>query len=332
LAQRRPRQSQPDLYEVLGVERQADTEAIKAAYRKLAREFHPDVNSDAGAEDRFKEVGRAYQVLSDPERRSLYDEFGDIALDPNFDAEKAREMAGAFGGASGFPGYGGAGFEFDLGGDASFGDWLNDLFKGSGRTDARHAFARSPDLEAELTLDFREAALGCEKRLTVTRPRLDGKPGAAESLRVRIPPGVVDGGRIRLPGKGAVGVSGAPDGDLHVHLHVRPHPVFERKGRDLHLAVPISVSEALLGAEIEVPTLEGRARLSVPAGTDSGTRLRLRGKGIPAARGEAAGDLYVRIRIRVPKDLDPRQREAAELLGEAGPMGLRDALLGDSAA
>jgi curved DNA-binding protein len=329
---------------VLGVDRSADADAIKAAYRKLARELHPDVSQDAGSEERFKEVSRAYAVLSDPERRSLYDEFGDIALEPGFDAEKAREMAGAFGGPPGSGGFGGFGFdphggapfEFDLGGGGSFGDWLNDLLSGAQRAGAqrggRAPFARTPDLEAELSLGFREAALGCEKRITVTRPQVAGGPGQTESLRVRIPPGVSDGGRIRLPGKGVVGGDGVPDGDLQVRLRVRPHQNLRRDGRDLHVEVPIAVGEALLGAEIEVPTLEGRAKLAVPAGTDGGTRLRLRGKGIPAHRGEPAGDLYVRLRIRVPKDLGEDEREAAARLAQAGPHGLRDALFDEPAA
>ncbi|MGH0037505.1 MAG: DnaJ C-terminal domain-containing protein [Myxococcota bacterium] len=326
--------NRPDLYAVLGVDRGADAEAIKAAYRKLARELHPDISKEDDAEERFKEVGRAYQVLSDPERRRDYDEFGDIALDPGFDAAKAREMSAAFGRGAGFPGFGPGGFEggpreafeFAGSGPGSFGDWLNDLLRGARAADARPAAARGADLTAELSLDFREAALGCEKRLSVSRPRIDGGPPTAESLRVRIPPGVADGGRIRLAGKGAVGVDGAADGDLHVVLRVRPHPHFERRDRDLHIEVPISVSEALLGAEIEVPTLDGRAKLTVPAGTDGGTRLRLRGKGIPAARGAAAGDLYVRLRIRVPRELDAQQREAAASLVDAGPEGLRDEL------
>jgi curved DNA-binding protein len=316
-----------DPYATLGIPRDADADAIKKAYRKLAQQYHPDVNQDeAGAEDRFKRVSAAYTVLSDPERRRAFDEFGDIALDPNFDAEKARhahsQFGGGFPGGAGFGGGGGGGFgggEF-RGQDASgFGGIFEEFFAGASRGGPRQPRQqRGGDLEAALELAFIEAALGCEKRLTVSRPGADNLP-TQESLTVKIPPGVAPGGRIRLAGKGRPGMAGGPAGDLFCLVSVRPHRVFRSEERDIHLELPISIAEAVGGAEVEIPTLEGRATMQIPPGTDGGSKLRLRGKGIPGAGGKERGDLYVTLRIRVPKDLDDAAREKlAELLPSEG--------------
>jgi len=295
-------------YAILGVARDADADSIRSAYRKLARELHPDVNpDDAVAEERFKQVSEAYAVLSDEAKRSAYDEFGDIALDPNFDAEKARQAGAAFSG--GFPGSEGG---------TSFGG-LDDLFsnlfsRGGERGPGAHSFRRAGvDLEAELELEFVEAALGGEKRLTIGRPTATGAT-KQESVTVRIPPGVADGGRIRLRGKGGEASGGGPPGDLFARIHVRPHPVFRREGRDLHVDVPVTVREAILGAKVEVPTLTGRATVSIPAGTDGGARLRLRGKGVPKTSRGPAGDLFVIVQIKVPKSLDDDARARVEEL------------------
>ena len=168
---------------------------------------------------------------------------------------------------------------------------------------------RGADVEAELELDFLEAALGTEKRISLARPGPAGR-ARPESLTIRIPPGVVDGGTIRLRGKGGEGRGGGPAGDLHARIRVRPHSVFRREGRDVYVDVPVSVSEAVLGAKVDVPTLDGRAGVQVPAGTDGGAKLRLRGKGIPSRDGRPAGDLYAVIRIRVPRDLDDEAKTA----------------------
>lgn len=332
-----------DLYEVLGVARGADDESIKKAYRKLARKHHPDVNpGDKAAEERFKAVSEAYGVLSNEEKRRAYDEFGDIALEGGFDAEKARrakeEFESRFGrgsfaraqagepvGGTGFGGFegGGEGFAFDLD------DLLDDLFarRGwqggpAGGARGRRSPRRGPDLEAELSLDLREAARGGERRLTLTRPTADGGV-RQETVTVRIPAGVADGGRIRVPGKGGEGTQGAPDGDLYATIRLRPDPVFRLDGRDLHVEVPVSLGEATLGAKIEVPTLEGRATLTIPEGTDSGRRLRLRGKGMPnPGRGEP-GDLYVTVQIRVPRQLDADARAKLASLARFDPADLR---------
>lgn len=314
-------------YEVLGVARDADAATVKKAYRKLAQESHPDRHpDDPQAEDRFKEINQAYQVLSDPERRSAYDEFGDIALDPNFDAERARAAR-----SQGFGGFPGGGFSFSTGdaeGFTDLGSLFEDLFGGAGAAGrARGPRARrGPDLETTIELDFVDAALGCEQRIELQLPQADGS-ARSETLAVRIPPGVSDGGRIRLAGKGGPGRGGGPAGDLIARVRVRPHSLFRREGRDIHIEAPVSVTEATLGAEFEVPTLDGRVMLRVPPGTDSGSKLRLRGKGIPAAGGQPAGDLYVGIRIRVPKKLDDEARQRVKDLEPLGPHDLRKEFL-----
>lgn len=318
-----------NLYEILGVSKDADKEAIRKAYRKLARQYHPDVNpGDATAETRFKEISEAYAVLSDEEKRRNYDEFGDVSLESGFDPEAARRSREAFGARFGGAGARGPGFDpFAQGFQGGeqhfeFGD-LDDLlgraFGGRARSGPRSM--RGPDLETELHLDFLDAARGGEKRVTLPRPE-----GGSETVTVRIPPGVADGGRIRLPHKGAAGAGGGARGDLWATIRVRPHPVFRREGRDLLLDLPVTLGEAVEGARIEVPTLEGRATLTIPAGTDGGRRLRLRGKGIPDPSGGPAGDLYVTVRIRVPQELDDAGREALETLRRFEPQDPRKEL------
>jgi len=313
-----------DLYEVLGVARDVDAEALRKAYRKLARRYHPDVNpGDHKAEEHFKEVSEAYDVLSDPEKRRNYDEFGEVSLQGGFDAEQARRAREAFGARfGGGPQPGAESFEFRGGDSFEFGD-LDDLlgrfgFGGRGRGRGGSAGLRGSDLEATLDLDFLEAARGGEKRLTLQLADENGRM-RTQTLNVRIPPGVGDGGKIRLRGKGGPGLGGGPPGDLWAHVRVRPHPVFRRDGRDLLLDVPVTIAEAIRGARIEVPTLDGRATVTVPPGTDSGQKLRLRGKGIPDPKGGAAGNLYVVIQVRVPKQLDPEAEAALDALADAGP-------------
>jgi curved DNA-binding protein len=181
-------------------------------------------------------------------------------------------------------------------------------------------------VEAELSLDFLDAARGGEQRLTLTRPQPDGSL-RPETVTIRIPPGVADGGSLRIPGKGGPGIGGGPPGDLHARIRVRPHRFFRREGRDLLLDVDVTVREAALGAKVEVPTLDGRVTLTIPAGTDSGTKLRVRGKGIPNPSGGAPGDLYAVVQVRVPRNLGPHERELLDELAKHDPPDLRKELL-----
>jgi DnaJ-class molecular chaperone len=322
-----PEKSQ-SLYETLGVARDADADALRKAYRKLAKKFHPDANpGDKKAEERFKEISRAYDVLSDSEKRRAYDEFGDIALQAGFDASAARRAQADFGQA--FRGTHGPGFDFEFGDAGGIDELLGRMF-GGGAAGARGRGGfgrpqRGVDVEAELELDFLEAVQGGEKKLTLATT---GPRGGAqtETVTVRIPRGVADGGRIRLAGKGGSAPGGGARGDLFATIRVRPHPVFRRDGRDVELEVPITVREAIRGAQIEVPTLEGRATVAIPPGTDSGRKLRLRGKGVPDPSGGAPGDLYVIVQIRVPKRLGDAALAHVDALAEHEAKDLRDAL------
>jgi len=294
-----------DFYAVLGVSKGADPDAIKKAYRKLARDLHPDKNpGNPTAETRFKAVNRAYEVLADEKKRKLYDEFGEDALREGFDADKARaykqwrERGGNGGG--GFRGsYGGGPVNLeDLfsgqvpGGNVGFGgDAFQDLFGGRG-AGRRRGPMKGQDWEQELTIDFVSAVKG-----TTIQMR---RQGAAEPVSVRIPAGASEGSRVRIPGQGGASPNGGPSGDLILIIHVEAHPLFERDGDDLHLDVPITVSEAIKGAKVKVPTFDGPVQVKVPEGTQSGTKLRVRGKGV-ARKGKEPGDLYVRFMVQVPR-------------------------------
>lgn len=309
------------LYETLGVSRDADADALRMVYRKLAKKFHPDANpGDRKAEERFKEISRAYEVLSDPEKRRAYDEFGEIALQAGFDADAARRAQADFGQA--FRGTHGPGFDFEFGGAGDMDDLLGRMFGGAARRGRGGSGRgmRGADVEAELELEFLEAVHGGERKITLSHA------GGSETVTVRIPRGVADGGRIRLPGKGSVGVGAGARGDLYATIRVRPHPVFRREGRDVLVDVPITVSEAIRGAQIEVPTLAGRATVAIPPGTDSGRKLRLRGKGVPDPAGGPAGDLYVVVQIRVPKQLEAAALAHVDALAEHEAKDVREGL------
>lgn len=309
-------------YEVLGVARDASTDEIKKVYRRLARETHPDLNpGDAKAEARFKDISVAYEILADPERRKQFDEFGEISLEAGFDAERARAARDRFSSRFGAPDTEGFGEGFAFGG-------IEDLLRGFG---AQGGFGGpsgggrgmrfrmdGPDVEASMALGFVEAVKGGEKRIVIARPRADGSR-LEEEITIRIPSGVTDGGKLRIPGKGGEGVNGGSPGDLWVYVRVEPHPVFERSGRDLELELPITLAEAVRGGRVEIPTLEGRATLTIPPGTSSGSRLRLRGQGVPASKTTPAGDLYARIKIVVPKDAAAKLADALDALGQPSP-------------
>jgi curved DNA-binding protein len=298
-----------DYYDVLGVSRSASQEEIRRAYRRLARQHHPDVSKEPDAENRFKGISEAYDVLGDAEKRSAYDRFG-------ADWRAARE-AGATAAGSGrrpaadFDDRGGGFREADfedvdvMFGEGGFGDLFGDLF---GRRGGPGGVAMGgADQEAALELDLQEAARGGRRRITLDQGR---------TLEVEIPRGVTDGQRIRLAGQGGSGIGGGPPGDLYLRMRLRPHPRLRVDGRDLHVTLAVSPADAALGATVEVETLDGTARVKVPPGSSSGRRLRLRGKGIPNPSG-TPGDLYATVQIEVPRHLSEDEREAYERLRRA---------------
>jgi curved DNA-binding protein len=299
-----------DLYDVLGISRSATPEELKKTYRRLAKKYHPDVNpGNKQAEEKFKEVTAAFDVLSDPKRRKLYDEFGPDALRTGFDEKKAdayrqwRRQGASRGGPSPFD-FGD--FErVDVGdfGTFDFGSLFGDLF-GAGRGQRGDIPSAGASVEAEVEVDLRDAVLGSERDI-----RLDGR-----TLRVKIPPGVTDGSQIRLAGQGAPGGRGGPSGDLFLKVKLREHPLVRREGRDLFLDLPVTVPEAVNGAEVILPTFEGPVRLRVPSGSQSGTRLRLRGKGLPDLKGGARGDLHAVVQVVLPEGSD-ELRQAVKPLG-----------------
>ena len=289
-----------DPYDILGVPRSATPEQIREAHRKLAKKFHPDLNKTAEAGAKFKEIQEAYDLLSDAQKRKQFDQFG----------HAGPSMGGAPGGAQG--GWGNV--------DAStfeeiFGDFMGG---GARRAGGRRGGARAgEDLESRITVDFMTAALGGVRHVSLES---NGQP---ISLDVRIPPGIESGGDLRLRGKGGEGMGGGPAGDLVLHISVAPHPWFRREGLDVVVEVPISIAECALGTSVEVPLLEGTATLRVPAGTASGKRLRLKGKGV-AAKGDT-GDLYAVIRVEAPKALNDEDRAALERMKATEPDPRADA-------
>jgi curved DNA-binding protein len=297
-----------DFYAVLGVPKNAEPDAIKKAYRKLARDLHPDRNpGNKEAETRFKAVNRAYETLHDPKKRALYDEFGEEALREGFDPAKARAYRSwqSQGGVPSGGGFGGArqvNLEDLFGGAYAQGGFdtadLGDLF---GRA-RRRGPTKGHDLEQEITVDFETAVRGTTIQLR--------NPDSHETVTVRIPPGAEEGSRVRIAAQGAQSPNGGPTGDLVLVIHVRPHPVFKREGDDLHLEVPIRVTEAVKGTKVKVPTFDGPISVKVPPGTQSGTVLRVRGKGV-SRKGRPQGDLYIRFMVHVP--VARNDREAAEI-------------------
>ncbi|MEV7203769.1 J domain-containing protein [Streptomyces griseoluteus] len=296
-----------DFYEVLGVPRDADRDEIQRAYRKLARKYHPDVNKDPAAEERFKEVNEAFSVLSDPDQRARYDRFGeDFRKVPEDWEERVGAGAGAGGGFRWSTG-GGPRAQYTTSGFGSEGVDVDDLFSsffgGAGRMRVPGA-----DQEAELPLTVEEAYRGGRRTVTLTGP------SGQRRYEVDVPPGVTDGQRIRLAGEGGRGSGDGPAGDLYLRVRIQPHPLFRLEGRDVYVQLPVTPWEAALGATVPVPTPSGAtAKVTVPAGSSSGRRLRLRGEGMPAPRG-ANGDLYAELRIMVPPKLGDKERELFEEL------------------
>lgn len=311
----------PDFYDALGVSRSATADEIQRAYRKLARQYHPDVNKSPDAESRFKEISEAYDVLSDPETRRKYDAFGPDfrqvpdGVDPQTWA-RARAGAGAGRGPAGSgPRPGGSWYTETSGAEGvDFSELFGDLFAGrqaggqAGRQPGRGWGAvPGADQEAELTLSVEEAYRGGRRSLTLAGA------GGASTLEVNIPAGVTDGQRIRLAGQGGQGSGGAGSGDLYLVVRIAPHPRYRLTGRDLTVDLPLTPSEAALGAAVPVDTPDGQVTVSVPEGTSSGRRLRLKGRGMPNPRG-GAGDLYAEAKIMVPAELSSKERRLYEKL------------------
>jgi DnaJ-class molecular chaperone len=287
----------PDFYTTLGVARTASEDEIRKAYRKLARKHHPDVNpNDRKAEEKFKEISFAYEVLSDKDKRARYDEFGVQGLAEGFDPAQAREYARWSQGARRSPSY----ESFTSGEDVDLEDLLGGIFGGARRA---RGPARGRDASGEIEVDFLDAVRGGEVRVQV---------GDRGTLRIKIPPGSETGTKIRLAGQGDSGDPGAPAGDLFLTLHVRPHPFFRREGSDLHLELPVTIPELVQGASVEVPTPDGPVTMKIPPHSQSARVLRLRGKGAPKLGGSERGDLYVKLLAELPDPADPRLEAIAK--------------------
>jgi len=301
------RMAKRDYYEVLGVSRDATDAQIKSAYRKLARKHHPDVNKSPDATEKFKEATEAYEVLSDPQKRKTYDQFGHAGLEGGFGS-----------GARVYTTSPGAGFgdfaEFFRGGGGGFmGMSLEEILEalGGARTGRRRTARkrrRGDDLEYHLRLDFLQAVRGTTTTLRVKRRDPAGRE-TFETITVKIPPGVREGSRVRVRGKGGEGPGGP--GDLYIVTHIGPHPWFRREGDDIYVEAPISIVTSALGGKVDVPTIDGMTTVTIPPGAASHKRLRLRGKGV-AAPGRPPGDQYVVVRIVPPEKLSPRGRELLE--------------------
>jgi len=364
-----------DYYELLGVARKASAKDIRAAYRKLARKYHPDLNpGDKSAEEKFKQIQEAYEILSDTKKRQTYDQFGFNVPGPGgapppgagYGGGDAEDIHFDFGGFD----FGGGG----AGGGASFRDLFNQVFRGAHAAQPAHEREAGTDLEYQIDITFGEAMRGAVKRLNIThlevcpvchgagfapgeektcptcngsgevtqmsgkmrfqitcarcggRGKLrtlcpncggEGRVPRVETLEVRIPPGAQTGSRVRVAGRGNAGMHGGPPGDLYIITNVQPHPFFERRGDDLYTVVPVTVPEASLGAKVEVPTIDGRAQVRIPPGTNSGKKLRLREKGAPSARHPGKrGDQIIEVQVVVPKPEDERVRNLLRDLGK----------------
>lgn len=280
-----------DYYQILGVKKDASTEEIKKAYRRLARQYHPDLHpGDKEMEGKFKDINEAYSVLHDPEKRNQYDLTGQVPFEPGM---------GRPGGPFHYQ-------DFGFGGFPSVEDLFSEVF---GFPGARRGTVRGADIEYTLNIDFLKSIRGTDVKITVRRRT------GSETITIKIPPGVMNGSRVRVAGKGEDGYEGGPRGDLYIVTMVSPHPYFRRKDNNIYIDVPITVREAVLGSNIRVPTVEGYTTIKVPPGTHGGTKLRIKGKGVGSPLSPTRGDQYVVIKIDVPKGVDERSRELIEEFG-----------------
>ncbi|MCB0419797.1 MAG: DnaJ domain-containing protein [Bdellovibrionales bacterium] len=298
-----------DYYAVLGVQKGATTAEIKKAYRQLAKKYHPDTNQNSSvAEEKFKEITEAYDVLSDEKKRQMYDQFG--SSEPFGGGENPFAGFAGFGGAKGF-----GGFQQD--GPDPFGDFFGDIFRGAGTQQKRRPNGprKGADLKYTLNITLEECARGCEKSIHFVRKR-GGKDDTAK-LSVTIPAGVKDGQRLKLKNEGDSGSNSGPNGDLYVIIQLIEHPLFQRKKNDVFMELPISFVDAIIGTSIEVPTLLGKASIKVPPGTHTGQVFRLRGKGFPETSSSSSGDMLIKVAVDVPKDLNSEQIALIKSLGDS---------------
>lgn len=309
-----------DYYQRLGVSRQASDEEIKKAYRRQAKKFHPDINKAKGAEETFKGLSGAYEVLGDKRKRALYDELGEDAEKIGFDEKKADafrqyKAAQAAGGGrrpSGFPE--GMNFDFEGQGGASGADFESILGQMFGQ--ARNRPRKGDDYTMKVQISLAEAVTGAERNVQVNGKR----------LTVKIPAGVSTGSQVRVQGQGGAGTKSAAPGDLFLEIEVFVHPLMRREGNDLYLDVPVTVGEAISGAEVTVPTFTGEGTVTIKPGTQSGLKMRLKGKGVPSLERGPTGDMYLVIQIRVPAEADATARKAAAEIDRAYAEPVRKSL------
>jgi curved DNA-binding protein len=321
-----------DYYEILGVPRTATSEEIKAAFRRLARQYHPDVaKNKAAAEEKFKEINEANEVLSDPEKRRRYDELG-----ANWQETAETPFQG--GARKGRPAPEQSEESFEFGG-TGFSDFFETFFGGGlgGRRRGSGGFRRrsaagdeenhfafpGEDIEADILVTLEEALRGSVRKVTLRRPAYDGQPERTDTYQVKIQPGIHEGQRIRLAGQGWPGHGGGPPGDLYLRVRLAQHPDFTVEGADLHSDLDLAPWEAVLGARANIPTLDGTTSLRVPPGSEGGTKLRLRGLGLPKESG-GRGDLYAAVRIQVPTTASASERELWEQLAQVSPFKPRE--------
>lgn len=310
-----------DYYKTLGIEKSASADEIKKAYRKLALKYHPDRNptDKKGAEEKFKKISEAYAVLSDPEKRQQYDNYGSEAFSRKFSQEDIfrgfdindilRDLG--FGGLGGFTVFGGGG---PRGRRQTYTQRVDPYSEYFGEQQYRQTMQqRGEDLEYNLSITLEEAATGAEKKIALRQAN------ATQELKVKIPPGIGSGQKLRLPGKGSPGYSGAPAGDIYLNIQVLPHPVFTREGDDIVAEVSVKFSQAALGTTVDVPTLNGQTkRIKVPPGTQSNMRIRMKGFGLPHFKGSGKGNEYVKINVIVPRKLSEKQQELVKKMSEEG--------------